>query len=262
MHFSRSPFIALAVTATIGKLAAARELADLLHRRDAVHLRHHDVHQDDVDLGVRLDEADRLAAGFGRDDRHAFVVENGREGEDVAHVVVDDQRLLALQRAVGAVEGLDRRALVLGHQRRGCDAAGTTRAPGSPRESRPATGRRPGAAAARAPIARLPRRRAGRSAAGRLGPGAPSPRRRPPGRSRRSPRRRPGSRHRRARRGAASASSATTARTSPSRAPSKLLRSCVRRQGDDEHCGTAVRNSDGARRWQSRPRPSTAAAWR
>ena len=60
MHFSRSPFIALAVTAMIGSVAARGNLADLADRVDAVHLRHHDVHQHDVD--VRLRAAAQLIA--------------------------------------------------------------------------------------------------------------------------------------------------------------------------------------------------------
>ena len=54
MHFSRSPFIALAVTATIGRSLQLGDLADLAHRLDAVHLRHHDVHQHDVDVRLAL----------------------------------------------------------------------------------------------------------------------------------------------------------------------------------------------------------------
>ena len=48
-------------------------------------------------VGSALDQADRLAAVVGRDDDHALLVEHGGQREDVAHVVVDDQRLLALQ---------------------------------------------------------------------------------------------------------------------------------------------------------------------
>ena len=38
------------------QVAAARQLADLLHRRHAVHLGHHDVHQHDVDRRVGFDQ--------------------------------------------------------------------------------------------------------------------------------------------------------------------------------------------------------------
>ena len=49
-------------------------------------------------VGSVSTQADRLAAVVGRDDDHAVFVEHGGQREDVAHVVVDDQRLLAVQR--------------------------------------------------------------------------------------------------------------------------------------------------------------------
>src|SRR5678815_4054339 len=55
------------------QLAAARQLLDLADGGDAVHLGHHDVHQDHVELGIALDDADRVAAVVGRDDLHAPV---------------------------------------------------------------------------------------------------------------------------------------------------------------------------------------------
>ena len=61
MHFSRSPFIALAVTATIGRSLTRRNLARLAHRVDAVHLRHHDVHQHDVDAAA-VSQHDAIAS--------------------------------------------------------------------------------------------------------------------------------------------------------------------------------------------------------
>ena len=100
MHFSRSPFIALAVTAMIGRSLHARNLADLADRVDAVDLRHHDVHQHDVDVRLRLQMADRVAAVVVRHDDHALVLEQRRQREDVAHVVVDDHHALALQHFV------------------------------------------------------------------------------------------------------------------------------------------------------------------
>src|SRR5438477_805526 len=42
------------------QVGAAVELADLADGGDAVHLRHHDVHQDDVDVGIVLHDVDRL----------------------------------------------------------------------------------------------------------------------------------------------------------------------------------------------------------
>ena len=54
MHFSRSPFIALAVSAMIGSVLELGIAADRAHRLVAVHLRHHDVHQHDVDVRACL----------------------------------------------------------------------------------------------------------------------------------------------------------------------------------------------------------------
>ena len=72
---------------------ARGHLADLADRVDAVHLRHHDVHQDHVDRRRRAcSDADRRAPVVVRDDLHALVLEQRREREDVAHVVVDDHR--------------------------------------------------------------------------------------------------------------------------------------------------------------------------
>src|SRR5262245_3517738 len=73
------------------QILAALQLADLLRRRDAVHLRHHDVHQHDVDAGIVLHHAYGLPAVVGGHDLHPLLVEHGGEREDVAHVVVDDQ---------------------------------------------------------------------------------------------------------------------------------------------------------------------------
>ena len=50
----------------IGRRRNAGSLADHPHRLVAVHLRHHDVHQHDRDVGRRLEHLDRLAAGARR----------------------------------------------------------------------------------------------------------------------------------------------------------------------------------------------------
>ena len=57
-------------------------------------------------LGSVSHQADRVAAVVGRDDHHAVLVEHRREREDVAHVVVDDQHLLAFEHAVDVVQRL------------------------------------------------------------------------------------------------------------------------------------------------------------
>ena len=54
MHFCRSTFIALAVTAMIGREANSAIFANRVHGLIAVHLRHHDVHQHDVEVRMLL----------------------------------------------------------------------------------------------------------------------------------------------------------------------------------------------------------------
>src|SRR5919106_817245 len=97
--------------------AAPRQLPDLLDGLDAVHLRHHDVHQHDVDLDVALDLLDRVAAVVRRDDLHSLLIEHRGEREDVAHVVVDDERALAFQYPVRRVQVLEELALGGRHAR-------------------------------------------------------------------------------------------------------------------------------------------------
>ena len=100
MHFSRSPFIALAVTAMIGRSRNLPRLADRAHRVVAVHLRHHDVHQHDVD--VRASPASISIASrpvSAETTSMSLPLEHARQREDVADVVVDDQHLLAGEHA-------------------------------------------------------------------------------------------------------------------------------------------------------------------
>ena len=52
MHFSRSPFIALAVSAMIGRLRNCGNAANRAGRLIAVHIRHHDVHQHQIDIRI------------------------------------------------------------------------------------------------------------------------------------------------------------------------------------------------------------------
>ena len=97
----------------IGSCSNSGDLAHGLHRLVAVHLRHHDVHQDEVDVRVRAERLDPVPAVLGEDDLHAVRLEHGGEREDVAHVVVDDQHLLALEHRLGAVELLEHAPLRL-----------------------------------------------------------------------------------------------------------------------------------------------------
>ena len=114
MHFSRSPFIALAVTAMIGRLPEPGHLPDRPHRLVAVHLRHHDVHQHDVDVGRLLQPRDAVPAALGVDHLHLAPLQEGGQREDVADVVVDDQHRAAGERRIGPVELLEHPPLALG----------------------------------------------------------------------------------------------------------------------------------------------------
>ena len=75
-----------------------REPLDRPDRADglvAVHDRHHDVHQDDVDVRHPLEGRERFGAALGDDDVGMAPFEERRHREDVAEVVVDDEDLRA-----------------------------------------------------------------------------------------------------------------------------------------------------------------------
>ncbi len=99
--FSRSPFMAFAVSEMIGSSSNRRQRADGARRVEPVHLRHHRVHQDGVDVAVRL-QSSRATLPFSAwrtSIRRALRTLANRE--DVAAVVVDEQHLLP--REVGVV---------------------------------------------------------------------------------------------------------------------------------------------------------------
>ena len=62
--FSRSPFIAFAVSEMIGSLRNWSMLADRARRVEAVHLGHHRVHEDDVDVGPFVWSSSRAILPF------------------------------------------------------------------------------------------------------------------------------------------------------------------------------------------------------
>ena len=66
------------------------------HRLVAVHLRHHHVHQHDVDRRPCFFSISMPSLPFSAYEHlHLVALEHARQREDVAHVVVDDQHLLA-----------------------------------------------------------------------------------------------------------------------------------------------------------------------
>ena len=81
-------------------------------------------------FGSRLQVPDRVAPVVVRDDDHAAVLEQRRQREDVAHVVVDDHDALALQRLVGrrAAPSARRDALPASSRDRGAGRGSPARA--------------------------------------------------------------------------------------------------------------------------------------
>ena len=66
-----------------------------------VHLGHHDVHQDDVDIRVLVQLGQRLQAVLRVRDLHLVLFQDRRDREQVPRIVVDQQHLLPGQRRVG-----------------------------------------------------------------------------------------------------------------------------------------------------------------
>ena len=99
------------------QLEKARTLANDSHGLEAVHLRHHDVHQDEVD-GRALVEPSHGFATVARDlDVRALRLEHAAEREDVPDVVLDEQDAPSLKQRL-AIARLAQHALPLGRQLR------------------------------------------------------------------------------------------------------------------------------------------------
>jgi hypothetical protein len=96
---------------------------DRSHRGIAVHPRHHDVHQDDLDLGRPLEQRDGVGAALSDADHGAAALEQGGQREDVAVVVVDDEELDPVER--GEVMDLRRRQWRSDHRNRRGRSAGS-----------------------------------------------------------------------------------------------------------------------------------------
>ena len=92
-HLSRSPGIALAVSATMGRRDRQRHGADSANGLVTIDLRHHDVHEHRVDVRPPLQELEPFAGVAGRQCLGALAFEEGRNREQVARIVVDDEDL-------------------------------------------------------------------------------------------------------------------------------------------------------------------------
>ena len=107
MHFSRSPFMAFAVRAMIGRFRNCGIRTNRARRFVPVHLRHHDVHQHQVDLRIVLQHLDSGFAAFGVEHRQLVPLQTAGQRENVSHIVVDDQNLAACQQRVLVPSFLD-----------------------------------------------------------------------------------------------------------------------------------------------------------
>ena len=107
MQLSRSPFMAFAVNAMIGRSREPALGADAPDRLVAVHFRHHDVHQYDVEAGPSK-QVHAFLTAFRARHLHACSLESAAQSEDVARVVVDDQHALALEAGAVFANDFDR----------------------------------------------------------------------------------------------------------------------------------------------------------
>src|SRR6516225_1569745 len=98
-----------------GKPGEQGILPDDANRLVAVHLRHHDIHQNNCDFRVRSDQRDGLAARGRSQHLHAAPLQDTAQRKDVAGVVVHKQGGLANQVIVGTVQLLQH-SLLLGGQ--------------------------------------------------------------------------------------------------------------------------------------------------
>ncbi len=106
----------------IGRSFHAGVPPDLAHGGEPVHLRHHDVHQDQIDrlttrLAAARERGERLAAVTRDGHLCAFRLEHVRQREDVAGVVFDDQNPPAFERRLAGPRHLEH-PLSLHRQRR------------------------------------------------------------------------------------------------------------------------------------------------
>ena len=66
-------------------------LPDLGHRLITVHLRHHDIHQDDGDVGIGIDQLNGFIARGGCENAHAAPLEHAAERKDIPGIIINEQ---------------------------------------------------------------------------------------------------------------------------------------------------------------------------
>ena len=76
------------------------------HRFVAVHLRHHDVHQDNVEVRALIQRFQGFAAVVGKVDIEAQLFQLGGQRVNIAHVVVHQQQLFTLENVVAVLNQL------------------------------------------------------------------------------------------------------------------------------------------------------------
>ena len=90
-----------------------RKVLEIIHRADradcfiAIHLRHHDVHQNRINPGRRLQQIDALLAILSVHNLHVVRLKRAGEGKDVAHIVIDDQHPAIGQNRITPVQLFD-----------------------------------------------------------------------------------------------------------------------------------------------------------
>ena len=74
-----------------GQFPEARLGANLLHRLIAIHFRHHNIHQHEVNIRARVQLLQRLFAVLRHENIHAFAFHDARQGKNVPHIIINNQ---------------------------------------------------------------------------------------------------------------------------------------------------------------------------
>src|SRR3954465_6338024 len=86
---------------------------------EPIELRHHDVHQNDVDIRRVMEDLNRIPSGLRREYMHIIPLQHARKSENVADIVVHDQHALAIEHRVVFMKLLQDFALLVGESRDG-----------------------------------------------------------------------------------------------------------------------------------------------